>query len=39
MIKNLGLELQESVEKWEQQIKEVETLLPLNMPKSDKANR
>ena len=37
MIKNLGQELHDSVEKWEHQIKDVETLLPLNMPKSDKA--
>ncbi len=35
MIKNLGLELQESVGKWEQQAKEVESLIPQKMPKSD----
>ncbi|MCL4429864.1 MAG: AAA domain-containing protein, partial [Chloroflexi bacterium] len=35
MIKNLGLELQESVDKWEQQGKEVESLIPVGMPKSD----
>ena len=37
MIKNLGQELRDSVEKWERQIKDVETLLPQNMPKSEKA--
>ena len=37
MIKNLGLELQESVGKWEQLGKDVEALIPLNMPKSDAA--
>jgi hypothetical protein len=35
MIKNLGLELQESVGKWEQQAKDVESLIPIKMPKSD----
>jgi REase_MTES_1575/Protein of unknown function (DUF4011)/AAA domain/Protein of unknown function (DUF3320) len=35
MIKNLGLDLQESVGKWEQQAKEVESLIPQKMPKSD----
>jgi hypothetical protein len=35
MIKNLGLELQESVDKWEQQAKDIESLIPLKMPKSD----
>ena len=35
MIKNLGLELQESVDKWEQQSKDVESLIPAKMPKSD----
>jgi hypothetical protein len=35
MIKNLGLELQESVDKWEQQGKDVESLIPAKMPKSD----
>ena len=35
MIKNLGLDLQESVGKWEQQTKEVESLIPQKMPKSD----
>ncbi|HLN89603.1 MAG TPA: hypothetical protein VK253_06010, partial [Candidatus Binatia bacterium] len=35
MIKNLGLELQDSVSKWEQQGKDVESLIPLSMPKSD----
>jgi hypothetical protein len=35
MIKNLGLELQESVDKWEQQGKDVESLIPEKMPKSD----
>jgi hypothetical protein len=37
MIKNLGLELQESVDKWEQQGKDVESLIPLKMPKSNEA--
>jgi hypothetical protein len=37
MIKNLGLELQESVVKWEQQSKDVESLIPPSMPKSDQA--
>ena len=35
MIKNLGLELQESVEKWEQQGKDVGSLFPVGLPKSD----
>ena len=35
MIKNLGLELQESVDKWEQQGKDVESLIPVSLPKSD----
>jgi hypothetical protein len=35
MIKNLGLELKESVDKWEQQTKEIESLIPAQMPKSD----
>jgi hypothetical protein len=35
MIKNLGLELQESVDKFEQQSKDVESLIPTKMPKSD----
>ena len=35
MIKNLGLELQESADKWEQQAKDVESLIPAKMPKSD----
>ncbi len=35
MIKNLGLELQESVDKWEQQGKDVESLIPAKMPESD----
>ncbi|HEX7482211.1 MAG TPA: DUF4011 domain-containing protein, partial [Candidatus Bathyarchaeia archaeon] len=35
MIKNLGLELQESVDKWEQQAKELESLIPTKMPKSE----
>ena len=35
MIKNLGLELQESVNKWEQQSKDIESLIPPSMPKSD----
>ncbi len=35
MIKNLGLELQESVDKWEQQGKDVESLIPVGLPKSD----
>ena len=34
MIKNLGLELQESVGKWEQQTKDLEPLIPPNMPES-----
>jgi very-short-patch-repair endonuclease len=35
MIKNLGEELQASVDKWEQQAKDVEPLIPQNIPKSD----
>lgn len=34
MIKNLGLELQVSVGKWEQQAKDLEQLIPQSMPKS-----
>ena len=34
MIKNLGLELQESVDRWEQLDKDLESLLPASMPKS-----
>ena len=34
MIKNLGLELEESVDKWEQQAKVVESLIPAKMSKS-----
>jgi very-short-patch-repair endonuclease len=37
MIKNLGEELQASVEKWEQQANDLELLVPSNMPKSDDA--
>ena len=33
MIKNLGLELQESVDKWEQQSKDVESLIPAKYAK------
>ena len=35
MIKNLGLELQASVDNWEQQGKELESLIPTKMPRSD----
>ena len=35
MIKNLGLELQESVNKWELQSKDIDSLIPATMPKSD----
>ena len=35
MIKNLGLELQESVDKWQQLAKELEPYLPAIIPKSD----
>jgi len=35
MIKNLGSELQNSVEKWEQQAKELGSLIPASMPKSE----
>jgi hypothetical protein len=34
MIKNLGFELQESVDRWEQQEKGLEQLIPASMPKS-----
>ena len=34
MIRNLGLELQESVSKWEQQAQDLELLLPKELPKS-----
>ncbi len=37
MIKNLGMELQASVAKWEEQGKEVESIIPLSLPKSDAA--
>jgi len=37
MIKNLGLELQESVDRWEQHGKDLEQLIPANIPKSDMA--
>ena len=37
MIKNLGQELRDSLEKWERQIKEVESLIPEKLPKSEKA--
>ncbi len=37
MIKNLGLELQASVAKWEEQGKEVESIVPSSLPKSDAA--
>ena len=36
MIKNLGEELRDSIEKWEHQVKEIELMLPQNMPKSEK---
>jgi hypothetical protein len=35
MIKNLGLDLQDSVEKWEQQVKDVASLIPVKIPQSD----
>ncbi len=35
MIKNLGLELQESVDKWELQGKDLESLFPVGLPRSD----
>ena len=35
MIKNLGLELSESVDRWEQQKKDIEVFLPATMPKSE----
>ena len=35
MIKNLGLDLQESVGKWEQQTKDLDSLIPQKMPNSD----
>ncbi len=34
MIKHLGVELSESVDRWEQQSKDLEALIPANMPKS-----
>jgi len=34
MIKNLGLELQESVDKWDQLGKDLESLMPANLPNS-----
>lgn len=34
MIKNLGSEYQESITKWEQQSKEIESLIPPSLPKS-----
>ncbi len=34
MIKNLGLELAESIDRWEQLLKDVEPLIPVNIPKS-----
>ena len=37
MIKNLGQELRDGVEKWERQAEEFTNLLPLVMPKSEKA--
>ncbi|MGO8807421.1 MAG: DUF3320 domain-containing protein [Candidatus Bathyarchaeia archaeon] len=37
MIKNLGMELQESVVKWEQLLKDVESLIPASMTKSSAA--
>ena len=37
MIKNLGLELQESIDKWELQGKDVESLIPQSIPKSEKS--
>ena len=37
MIKNLGEELQESIEKWTNQTKELEELIPQKLPKSDKS--
>ena len=37
MIKNLGMELQESVGKWEQLLKDVESLIPASMTKSGAA--
>ena len=37
MIKNLGLELQDSVDKWEQQGKDLEQLMPASIPKSGTA--
>ena len=35
MIKHLGSELQESIDRWEQQTKEVSTLLPERLPNSE----
>ena len=37
MIKNLGLELQGAVDKWEQQSKDVESMVPPSLPKSEAA--
>ncbi len=37
MIKNLGLELEVSVDKWEQQLKGLEPLIPASLPKSSAA--
>jgi very-short-patch-repair endonuclease len=37
MIKNLGLELQESINKWEQQLKDYSMFIPANIPKSNNA--
>jgi hypothetical protein len=37
MIKNLGLELKESVDRWEQLVKDLEELIPASMPKSSAA--
>ncbi|MGA2386108.1 MAG: DUF3320 domain-containing protein [Candidatus Bathyarchaeia archaeon] len=37
MIKNLGMEIQESVVRWEQQLKDLESLIPASMPKSSAA--
>ncbi len=37
MIKNLGLEIQDSIDKWEQQNSEVESLIPTKIPKSEES--
>ena len=37
MIKNLGLEIQDSIAKWEQQKIEVESLIPSKIPKSEES--